>query len=501
MSSPSPLPPSSDDFQVHLRPLFGIHPKYYLAGIYGIICVAVLFVIFVLPGLTNPGSRVSITSTPPGAAVVWHGKDWGVTPLTAYLPQGTGKLVIQRPGFSSYESDYTSQSSLFFSLFFPRTDRIKVSLKTDPSDDLEKQVRREAGRWQLAAPFTDNYQFPLIFTQFHSDADAAGWDQSRQTQVLVSLQSLVVDHQMYLDYGRALGLWALGATPPPDLKSQTELWKPILHLSPSRIALWVLANQSRTDRDRELTEPSDWLRSQLEAVRSTLVQTSSTGASPRSVTVLGTAYRGVAGRTWNWGSDKTSLSFPNEAPYSLPVAAQTLPFYMAEHDVTQGEFYHFVQTTPSWAPAARDQLISSGLASQDYLSDWKDGRPASLQSAVVDVSWYAAQAYVDWLNTSGHLPHGLKAALPNEAQWEAAALSSKNSTQENWDWTSSAWDPSGGLTEDHRPLPFAADSYARAIRGGVAGLQGDSELHNRAGWPAASSTPKLGFRVILTSQP
>src|SRR6516164_7081960 len=121
MNAEPQSPESVEDIQVRLKPLFGVAPKHYLAVIYGIAILAILFSLLLLPGLVNPGTLVTVTSSPSGAAVTWHGRHWGTTPLTVFLPEGEGDLTVSKPGFQPVTKPFTSGGSLFLSLFLPRT--------------------------------------------------------------------------------------------------------------------------------------------------------------------------------------------------------------------------------------------------------------------------------------------------------------------------------------------------------------------------------------------
>jgi formylglycine-generating enzyme required for sulfatase activity len=91
--------------------------------------------------------------------------------------------------------------------------------------------------------------------------------------------------------------------------------------------------------------------------------------------------------------------------------AAVAPFAMRATPVTQGEFSAFVAANPSWA---RDRIART-FADAGYLSDWATplapaGGPTS-QQPVVNVSWFAAQAFCELEG----------ARLPTWLEWEYAA--------------------------------------------------------------------------------
>ena len=501
-SDPSPIE-SAQDIKVHLKPLFGVDPKVYLAILYSVILLAVLFALLVLPGITSPGTRVSFTSTPPGAAVTSGDKNWGTTPVTVFLPEGKNVLTVSKPGFVPAAQEYISGNNLFFSLMAPRTDSVAVTLKPLAPDAIGDRCRAEVGRWALAAPFTSDYRFPPLFSRFAQDAKAAGWEAAAIQDFLLSLRPAVADPQMYLDYGRALGLWT--DTVPDNVEAQFKLWGPLVGGPSDRLAMWLLANQTKPVRDREVTEPSDWWKDRVSGFQALLKDavTPAFGAVPSALRTSLGSFRGVASATFLWGSTGTSFSLPTEPPFNIPVPVTTAAFWLADAEVTQAQFAAFTAANPAWAPAARDALVGAGKADDGYLAAWADGKPAAPAEPVASVSWYAAQAYADWVNATGLVPKGKKAVLPDDFQWEAAARAANGASLLNqgvWEWTASAWYPGQNLVWSGVSAADKA-AYARSLKGGVRNPKGSVKPGDRAGWPAAGTTPGLGFRLALVASP
>jgi len=482
MSSDTPPIESAKDIQVRLKPLFGVEPKYYLAGIYSIAVLILLFFFLVWPGMDHPGTQVTFTSTPPGAAVTWKDKHWGTTPVTVFLPEGKASLTLAKPGFTPFVQEFSSGNNLLFSLLFPRTDAVAATLAPLSENSLAERYRTEVGRWALAAPFTSDYRFPPLFTGFATDVRAAGWDEARIKSFLLSLRGAVADPQMYLDYGRALGLWSAEASAPEGMEAQYRLWEPLVGPS-QRLALWLLANQSKPVRDRETAEPSDWFQARIGEFQASLILPA-VAAAPAPVTLrtgFGT-FQGVAAASFLWGAAGNSFPMPTEAPFALPVPVSTSAFWIAEREVTQAEFAAFTAANPKWATS-------------------KASAPAE---PVASVSWYAAQAYADWLNASGKVPAGKKAVLPDDFQWEAAARATNGASMLNqgvWEWTSSSWYLGQSLVWNDANVGVEADAYARSIKGGIQTAKGSVKPSDRAGWPAAETTPSLGFRLALIGTP
>lgn len=105
------------------------------------------------------------------------------------------------------------------------------------------------------------------------------------------------------------------------------------------------------------------------------------------------------------GSFRTALKYED-----VKGAVRIAPFALMRTPVTNAQFLGFVHAHPQW----RRDRVPGVFAESRYLSHWKGAgalTPTAQAQPVVQVSWFAAQAYCE----------AQKARLPTWVEWEYAA--------------------------------------------------------------------------------
>ena len=92
---------------------------------------------------------------------------------------------------------------------------------------------------------------------------------------------------------------------------------------------------------------------------------------------------------------KISTSDVPEGMVRIPADDSIGAFYIDMYEVTNAEYKKFVDANPQWQ---KDKALTS-VVSNKYLSLWSDNMypKGKKNHPVVNVSWFAAKAYAEWL--------------------------------------------------------------------------------------------------------
>ncbi|HKK47784.1 MAG TPA: SUMF1/EgtB/PvdO family nonheme iron enzyme, partial [Alkalispirochaeta sp.] len=218
----------------------------------------------------------------------------------------------------------------------------------------------------------------------------------------------------------------------------------------------------------------------------------------------------------------------DETDRGVPVRFEQ-PFWIQDRELTRRDFARFLREERQWAPENRRELRANGVVQDDYLADWPITWETTLFSdergsePLRYVSWYAMDAFVQWMNRSGAvtvpgLENG-RFTMPTSAQWEYAAFLNSlgdSSIVSSGTRPAAVGSRSAGALAVH-DLPgnlweWTADWHANHYWA-VAPTTGDQRLvaggsfatgeagHNLLGaQPPDWTTPFLGARLVIVAQ-
>jgi formylglycine-generating enzyme required for sulfatase activity len=514
-----------DQASVKLGPVAGVSPRVYVPLAWGLILLFAIFAIFIYPGIRNYGSLLVFEGSPGMAAVYIEGRYAGSTAQRIPVPAGRHAVRIERLGFAPEETTLNVGGRLFGSLFAPRLQHVPYTLSLSEPAMLVGTAFAEYAAWSLTGKPSALYQIPMAASEAAAALGESAYFRNTpsgiaQVPLAKSLLAATGSAESARDGLRAATILASGG-----------IAGPAGLVAAARLALSAMGNASNAAAWLKDMSPS------LGAAASRLAPSSTAaGASPGPVPQPAgtTSFAGHEFVIFSAGTVTMNGTSPSGS--RLPHVIDLPSFGMAVKEVSNSQWAAFIRARPKWAPGNRTQLVSEGLADDDYLAGWK----GSDEYPVTGVSWHAARAYCEWLNSlSGS---SWKAVLPDEAMWEAAAgaglgisgsgtgISSDRAIWSDevkqgpeipgsvgrdragladmfgnvWEWTSSSFLPYPAFAASlpvaaTREEPFAADE--KTVRGGSWANAPDSiSLISRGGQASAHSSAFLGFRPALVSR-
>ncbi|MDR0721734.1 MAG: SUMF1/EgtB/PvdO family nonheme iron enzyme [Treponema sp.] len=480
---------------VHLPVLLGIRPGVYLGVFYALILLTIFFLLFLYPGLSKPGSVLVLRSEPLGAAVRVDGVYRGTTPCEIFISQGNHPIDMTLPGFSEYHRDLEIQGRLLGSLFFPRKEHLAGTLEEIRPGAALRAGAGDYAAWSFTGEPTASYQIPQSLSEgayrsgpgardlpAYEIMDKVLRSASRFTSTRAGLRDLI-RAKYILDNG------GLAPSPLSLLRSLEDIGAYLAETPGSGIWLeGILPGEMAS-----ILKKHPWYTKQAQHA----------GAlSP------GTRFEGPAlGGPLNLESLRfreipsgTLVPGGGIFPWEVPIEA----FHIAETEVSLASWEAFLEAQPAWGAENTPTLIEQGLVTEDYLLSLDhpaSERPGS--SSVPGVSWYAAEAYCQWL--TGLLPPAWAAyevRLPSEEEWEYAAWAAQevgltDMIGGHWEWCRDPYVPFPFLSAD-KETGEEIGSPERVLRGGAWVNQGDSvDPGTRASLPPVFCSVFVSFRPVL----
>jgi iron(II)-dependent oxidoreductase len=529
----------SSDLQadVRLKPVLGIQPGAYLTVLYSLILLAVLFMLLFFKGIRDQGTYLHVESFPPRAAVLVDGTYAGSTPCEILVRKGPHRVEVSRPYYETQSLAEDFPGPVFGTLFVRPRRPWSPTLAVADADGLARHSLQE---------FARNPQIPEILSQTALAAYKAGPETSAALNDFLDESKYFVSSPLQLNEElRALGIIASAgeALTPQDLLAAVR--KIAQYQARYQNLPFWLAVVLPEDLSKSFVQ-SPWFQdflgryqsryaSLLEAARA-----APTANSGLPVFVTGTRFQSVPGGILIQGANE-ERNLTAQVPHPVAIAG----FYMSETEISAQLYGRFLLENPDWGPGNVEQLAADELVTSDYLDGWgaRGVPPGDPKLPVVNVSYYAAQAFSRWLSTQ--LPSslaGYEVRLPTESEWEwaargglvaqpyplgsspvgavffqsgiagpspvgasaANAFGIRDMAGNVWEWCEdwyspvkylfSSWDPEVNAAAADEP----SAGFEKVVRGGSWTSERELvKVYTRGSQPPAWCTPYLGFRVVL----
>lgn len=358
---------------VEIKPLFGMKPGVWLTILYAIILSVAVFLVGFLPDMLDGSKRVTFTSDAYNAAVYVDGVYEGGTPFTRKIESGTHDISFQVNGNEIDRMTVKVSHPVFFNWLFPRTQKIASSaiLTQAAYESVCAELLEDANAYSAILSYDASRPYANIYTTFAKSVVRHGFEKS----VLEAAFQFVTTDAMYQDALNACQILGITADIPyAKLDGKTS----------------VGATDAKTPA---LTAKATTLKTDYFTLEGFEIPAADF-SNGRTVTAT---YPGVkeAGKT-----------------------VHTDTFKIGSYCVTEYQFSQFVLENPQWALSNKDNLIAQGLVDDYYLDGVTISTMVMSLKPVRNVSYYAAQAFCQWMSEIT----GKTVFLPSENQWIAACL-------------------------------------------------------------------------------
>lgn len=365
---------------VRLPTIKGIRPGKYIFWLLVAAIILIIFLVLYLPGIVKGGRWVDFSSPLTEVGVIVDGAYAGsTTGGHVFISSGEHSVSYIKNGIVIDEGTLSVDHPVFATLFVRRTLDVEIPASDADGlyDSIVSRTLSSLAAYSGIQSWPEGYNYPPLLENYARDVVALGIDDVSEDFHLMSL--FVTNDRMLADLRAAkaiLDAASVDYTCIDDEAIEAMLAGegPVKDIETVQPTIAV----SRTD--------DGWFHYEA---------TSLTLGSPAALST--------------------------ESLASQPFTTSTSAFEMAPGYVSQYDWALFVEANPYWSPSNKDQLIADGMVDDYYLAGITLSTLYENTSPVRNVSWYAAQAYCQWL--SGKT--GVAYRLPSEAEWTLAALSAE----------------------------------------------------------------------------
>jgi hypothetical protein len=419
----------------------------YLTFLYSFFLIVVLFFLLLFPGLKNPGAVLTVKTEPAGAAVRIDGVYMGTAGSKIPVQKGTHTIEAVMPGFESQSAVEEIPARYLGSLFFPLRYNVEFTLKTSDPVAAFALYAADYAEWTFAGEPTASWQIPMSLSEGAYRAGHVKEPSYDMQQILLASSNFAVTKAAVRDLIRAkILLDNCGNAPAPTA----------LVSSISDILKFLSRNQDSVK----------WLSKVLPREQASVIEASQwfknrSGAPPKP---------------------QISSAAESVRMAGVDFIRFSSGFMISESPVSMSLFETFLNENPQWREHQTDYFPQE-ISSYPWEID---------KDIITGATWYAAQAFCDWIALRMSVPSGMEVRLPTEEEWTAAANSIGNMKNLGWEWCADPFAPLQIATVSPQAKQ-AVGSPERSLRG----RQTQSSAETRASLPPDLSSPIVTFRIAI----
>lgn len=406
---------------VKLKPLLGMEPGLYLTILYTLIILVVVFLVAFLPGILKGGKRVMFVSSVHPSVVRVNGTYIGSTPVEAWIDSGNHEATFIHDGASSGNVTFEVSHPVFLTWLFPRRQTVESGELLTTISAFRNYLRSQFDQlvaWSAVIDFDDHYHRPPLFVQAANTAVHTMPSGGETDLVEFFTQGInhITSSVMADDYEASLHILTennlLPTRDTDALIAYISRVKPLFSDTPARFSNGSLVEAERSPRMKSsLKVPLDG----VQAIEGFSFAGGSTLIGRKDVTV----YPGI---------------------HEKAIETTVSPFSIASSEVTEYLWALFMRDNPYWAKSNIEELMVEGLVDERYLAGLYPAVAVPSRLPIRNISWYAAEAFVQWLSAVT----GKTVFLPSQNQWEYAAQADADLSSmggDLWEFTSDSFAP------------------------------------------------------------
>jgi hypothetical protein len=438
------------DFQVKLKPIFGVRPGVYLTFLYSFILLTFIFFLLFFPGLKNPGAVLVVKTEPAGAAIRIDGVYKGTAGSGIPVSKGFHIIEAVMPGFEKQGAVHEIRARVFASLFFPLRENINITLEVSDPASAFAVYASDYAEWTFAGEPTASWQIPMSLSEGAYRTGHFKDSNEQMQQVLLAAAGFTVTKAAMRDLIRAKILLdnCGGAPCPASLVNSISDILTFLSETPES-AKWLSKTLPR--EQAAIIESSAWYKKQA-------------AIEPETVNPSGSF----------------QMSGLNFIRFSSG-------FMISETPIPRDLFETFLNDNPEW----REHQI-------DYFPHEISNYPWEIDNNIITgVTWYAAQRFCGWM--TANLPPSMadmEVRLPAEDEWLAASAAISNMNNQGWEWCADPY-VHVQIAPVSRQVKQLVGSPERTLRGRAAS---SSTAETRASLPPDLSSPIVTFRAGIAEK-
>jgi len=440
---------ANSEIQVKFKPIYGIRPGVYLTFLYSFVLLVILFLLFLYPGIKNPGAVLIVKTEPAGAAVRIDGVYRGVAGSKIPVSKGNHIIEAVMPGFESQSAAYEIPARYMGSLFFPLYKKVDFTLKTQDAAAAFAMYAADYAEWSFAGEPTASWQIPMSLSEGAYRAGNVKDSNDDMQQILLAASGFAVTRSATRDLIRAKILLDNSGNTPSPVALVNSISGILSFLSESQnTAKWL--SQVLPREQAAIIESSGWFKKQSEI-------------PPKPIT--------------NRPSGSLEMAGIKFITFSSPY------LQISENPISRSLFETFLNENPQWREYKTDYFPQE-ISSYPWDID---------KNVITGVTWYAAQGFCEWISPRLYPPIGYEVRLPTEEELLAAANSVNSMKNMGWEWCYDPFIPLQIAADAPQQAKYAVGSPERSLRG----RQTPTSAETRASLPPDLSSPIVTFRVVI----